>query len=470
MTWKRSALLAGITPWILAASAGLAAEPVAARGSRPWVTAYYAAWFWDGSPPDKLDVTAMTHLVFGRVAPGGGTLGGAPASVVFGAGSAGDRRVGPGAPNRSVEDYLIAKAHAAGTKVLLMLGGAGDGMGFVKSTEEPERRSTFVRNVVDYLVAHDYDGVDVDWEDALDSDGHRSLLLSLLTELRAEGARRPRYGPPREPILITFPGYALNVNVDLPVPSWKVTVASLVDQYNLMSYALGGFYPGWKTWFFCPISGASPATPYSLESTVDAYAKAGVPRAKIGIGIGLYGMNYAPQPAWAANTGYPANALVLKGIGVYRSTRPCISGVTGPAGNGRAIVDGSCRWDFLDEMGPRRPLDTSGGYHLQSNDIEWTAAIIALKYRGAGQYRWDDVAQQGYLLFPDGYQPPPDHKTYSRAGYLSFEDERSIEAKAQWVKRTGVGGAIIWTINYGVEDARTGANPLLDAVKKSFRR
>lgn len=448
----------------------LAAAGPAAGPRRPWVTAYYAAWFWDRSPPEAIDVKAFTHLVFGRVAPGGGTLGGDPGEVMPGAGTAHDPRKGPGAPERSVEDYLIGRVHAAGGKALLMLGGAGDGRGFIRSTEAAGVRARFVQNVVRYLATHDYDGVDVDWEDSLDSPAQRVLLLEFLRDLRAEAGRNPRFAPPRDPLLVTFPGFGLNVNTDLPVSHWKVEVASLVDQYNLMTYGQGAAYPGWKTWFFSALKGEGPSTPMSIRSTVDGYVRAGVPRSKIGIGIGLYGMNYAPQPAWQASTGYPAGAIVLRGTRVYRSVRACLSGTEGPSGAGRGLEDGSCRWDYVDEMGPRRSLATVGKGGLQLNDFDWTYAVIARRYREAGQYRWDEEAEQGYLVFPDGFQPvvAGSGTTYDRAGYLTFEDERSIEAKARYVRAAGLGGVIVWALNYGVTDARTGENPPMAAVKRSF--
>lgn len=60
-----------------------------------------------------------------------------------------------------------------------------------------------------------------------------------------------------------------------------------------------------------------------------------------------------------------------------------------------------------------------------------------------------------------------------RLGYLDNgerewdEDEQSIAAKGKFVKETGVGGTILWTINYGWLP-RTQTNPLMDAVKESF--
>jgi GH18 family chitinase len=54
-------------------------------------------------------------------------------------------------------------------------------------------------------------------------------------------------------------------------------------------------------------------------------------------------------------------------------------------------------------------------------------------------------------------------------GYLSFEDEQGILAKGQWVKANGIGGTIIWTINYGCTNKANGNNPLLTAVKNAFK-
>ena len=68
---------------------------------------YYAGWYWDqGYAPDQIDMTAMTHFVFGRVAPGGGSLGGVPGEIVPGAGSAHDPDASP-YPGTTVEDAAV---------------------------------------------------------------------------------------------------------------------------------------------------------------------------------------------------------------------------------------------------------------------------------------------------------------------------------------------------------------------------
>lgn len=392
----------------------------APSAAKPWVTGYYAGWFWDQMyPPEKVDMSAMTHFVFGRVAPGAGSGGGVAGQVVPMAGTAHEPRLAPGGV-LSVENYLIRRAHDAGIKALLMLGGDGaDGDGFLASTAAAVR-PTFVRNVVDYLVQHDYDGVDVDWENQLGTARAQQQLIALIDELRTEANSRARYRAPNAPVLITFPGYALNINYARVEP-WQVTVASKVDQYNLMSYGIGSTWngAGWHSWFSSPIFGASGTTPIDLASSIQMYVDAGVPRNRMGIGIGFYGIYFGPTIT-----------------GPRQSTR---------RNNIYEVNDVALRYSHLLALGYLDPVN----------------AI----------YHWDEEAQSSYMTYRDsgGYIPPaePGLPPRNPAGFLSYEDENSIAAKGAWVRDSGVGGTILWTINYGYLPA-TQRNPLLEAVKASF--
>lgn len=424
--------------FVLASSILLACSGEGDGGPRPgggrvidasgetWVTGYYAGWFWDWSyPPDQVEMDSMTHFVFGRVAPGGGSIGGSPGAVVPAAGTAHQAGLAPDGV-RSVEDYLVARAHASGTKALLMLGGDGaDGVGFLRSTTNATR-DDFVDAIVDYLVAHDYDGVDVDWENELEGndelgvsgDEAKRRLLALLDELRVEADARPRFQAPHDPVLITHPGYAVSINFLEPggrVEPWRVEVANRVDQYNLMSYGIGTAYSGggWGSWFSSPIGGASGTTPYDLETSLAAYVASGVPRAKLGIGIGFYGIYYGPS-------------------------------ITGP----------------------RQPTDDEPIF--ETNDVALSYAnLVADGYLDHGTEHWDPVAQVNYRSYPAPGFVPSTEPARNPAGFLSFETPASIAAKGAWVRDTGVGGAIVWTIGYGyLPDSQT--NPLLDAVREAF--
>lgn len=88
---------------------------------------------------------------------------------------------------------------------------------------------------------------------------------------------------------------------------------------------------------------------------------------------------------------------------------------------------------------------------------------------------WDDVSKSSYITYGTaGYVPAGDPDARP-AGYLSYETPRSIAAKADWVRETGLGGTIIWTIDYGYipgsgAGGTGGTNPLLSATKCSFLR
>ncbi|MBC6983773.1 glycoside hydrolase family 18 protein [Caulobacter sp. 17J80-11] len=402
----------------------VATVTVTAVPPTPWVTGYYAGWYWSSYPPEHVDMTAMTHFVFGRVAPGGGTLDGAPGEVVKGGGNSHDPGLSPDGV-RSVEDYLIKKAHDQGTKALVMIGGMGDGEGFLLSTTDA-MRPTFVRNLVDYLVAHDYDGVDLDWEDALegDEDLHvdaeeaRRRLKALIADLRQEAAKRPRYSGAGRQMLITFPGYAVSINFLEPggkVEQWQADVANAVDQYNLMSYGIGTTFNGggWDSWFSSPIFGATGTTPYDLDTSIKAYVATGVPRSKIGIGIGFYGIYFGP-----------------------------------------------------DITGPRQPTDNNEIWVFDDSSLSYRV-LVEKGYLSHGVRRWDEEAQSVYRSYGGGGYVPAVDPTSPPAGFLSYEDEQSIAAKGAWVRSTGVGGVILWTIDYGwLPESQT--NPLLAAVKQSF--
>jgi GH18 family chitinase len=400
----------------LVLSAGVA-SPAMAQGSGKWVTGYYGAWFWDVpdyQAPQHVDMTQMTHFVFGRIAPGGGDRsGGLPGEVVPGAGTAQNNRlVGPGAPTRTVEQYMIDRAHQVGTKALVMLGGDGDNTGFRRSTE-PAVRALFVKRLVDYLVARDYDGIDVDWEGIASNDtDSQQRLENLIADLRAEAATRTRYQDGK-PFLITYPAGMINLNID-HVLSHHVRLGQLVDQFNLMSYGMGWFGSGWHSTVFAPLTGNTPQRPMDIKSTIQKYVDAGIPRTKIGMGIGFYGMNYKPtftQPGQSTD-GYPMS-------------------------------------------------------HWSVNDVHWNYAMLHKHgYLSNGTYIYDSATQTSYRTYPGGYYPA----NRTESGYLSYEDPASIAAKGAFALSTregeGAAGTIVWMVNYGTTDGVN--NPLMHAVKKAF--
>ena len=360
----------------------------------PWVTSYYAGWFWDWAGTvqnalDRVDPTTFTHFVFGRYAPG--------------AGGALIEKAGTG--HTAAEQALINKVHNFNKSALMMVGGAGDGNNWLAATIDKNTRSIFIKNILDKCVQKDYEGVDIDWEEQLDNDTKRNQLIVFLEELRLEADKRDRYRPLNPSFIITFPGFCLNLNLD-KVGSWKVKVASLVDQYNLMSYNQNFAAGGWYSWLFNALKGHAQNYPTSVEGSINAYVAAGIDRKKLGIGLGLF-----------------------------------------------------CNGYKLPTTDIRQPQPQNNKWGTTDYTQTWAKWYIEGLYKSENQV-FDEQAQAYYYR----YNPPIDRETM-QLSILTNESLEDIALKGAWVRAGNCGGVIIWTENYGWVN---GSNPPMQAVKNAF--
>ncbi|MBI4427526.1 MAG: hypothetical protein HY562_00225, partial [Ignavibacteriales bacterium] len=242
-----------------------------------WVTAYYAGWsqgwFNNGVlPAQQIDYSAVTHIIhFSLVPQSDGSLDSNSNSI---------------RPNNAEE--LVSRAHEAGKKILICVGGWGTDARFRGATS-PLNLSSFVDNLIGFMSRHGYDGIDVDWEvlEATDAPQY-TLFIKLLRQRLDEITPRP---------LLTA------------AVIWQSSIfAALLDEFdqiNLMTYDLSGAWPGWVTWHNAPITDGSftfPSTGRPVPSAhgmVNVFRKAGIPLNKIGIGIDFYGY------VWKGGDGTP---------------------------------------------------------------------------------------------------------------------------------------------------------------------
>src|SRR5262249_48911072 len=153
-----------------------------------------------------------------------------------------------------------SRAHQAGRKGVLMLGGAGY-HNLLLSATSSANLSAFVANLLSTMSNLGYDGIDVDWEPLFDSD--KAQVLQFLTSLRAA----------RPGMLITFPvGW---VNANWGADPWFAQVAPLVDQFNMMTYQMADNWGGWVSWHQAALYGQAGNHPSSVSSSAQAYVAAG---------------------------------------------------------------------------------------------------------------------------------------------------------------------------------------------------
>lgn len=237
--------------------------PPPPAGSR-WVSGYYAGYQRSLYPEAEVDFSILTHLFVGAVLPQ--SNGGVDTTFYI------TNTQGP-----AMARTLATRAHQAGRKAVLMLGGAGthDAMASAASSAN---RATFVANLLKTMDDLGYDGIDVDWEPITATD--RPNLLALLQALRAA----------RPGMILTIPVGWVNTNFPGEVDSWYAQVAGVVDQMNVMTYSMAGPYGGWLSWHTSALFGHKGNTPSSVQSSADRYRAVGVPAAKLGIGIPFYGV------------------------------------------------------------------------------------------------------------------------------------------------------------------------------------
>lgn len=248
--------------------------------------------------------------------------------------------------------------------------------------------SAFITSLV-ALIDGGYDGIDIDWEPLEVAD--ESAAIAIANQVRAQ---RPN-------AIMTMPIGYININQPGDLSGYPA-IAAAYDQLNIMSYGMAGAWQGWKSWHSSPIYQQDSATPTSIDSTVTLYAGAGVAKAKLGVGIGFYGLCYT-------------------------------SPVTGPD-------------------------QALGGSQLAASDGTMSYANIMGSYYSDGAHQWDSFARAAYLSFtsPQGS---------AGCTYVSYDDSQSIGEKAAYIKAQGLGGVIMWEINEGYMPGASEKNPLLAAIR-----
>ncbi len=365
---------------IVRASASTA-TPRAPSDSSTWVMGYYAGFQSGTFPASEIKYDSLTHIAVGSVKPKpDGTL---------------DARFDKtGDEGTDIAKRIVKDAHRNGKKALLWVGGS-DSNDVWKAAASDENRKTFARNLLDLMDDLGYDGLDLDWEpiDAEDQDE----VLALVKELRSRD----------KDALLTLPVMWVASGKDRTSElAWYADVANYVDKIFVMTYSMTGTWSGWQSWFSSPLYGDTTKTPASIDSSVQAFRKAGVPRQQLGFGVGFYARCFVPP-------------------------------VTGPR------------------------MDIPSNYLWNVTNLPYSTVLEVLKDPEA-KYAWDTTARVPYIYRPTS------SKTSTYCSYLSYENEQSLQEKAQYLQKERLGGIIVWTLGLGyVEGAASDRQqPLIDALYK----
>lgn len=330
-----------------------------------WIAGYHVGYQSGTLPTSDINFNDITHLMIGAIVPN--TDGSLDTTFFI------DATNGPIWAHGAVD-----AAHAHGRKAILMIGGAGAITGWQGAASDTHRNA-FVTNLLSAVDTYAADGLDLDWE-PIDATNDAASLTALVQALRTA---RPN-------LILTMPVGAYNQNF-APGPGSDdanlfAALYPLLDQINVMSYGNAYDYSGWYSWFSSALAGEQGNYPIDISSSIADYESFGVPAAKLGVGIGAYGL--------------------------------CFKHVTAPR------------------------QATNSGDLVNGDDNTMTYAHIASAYVPSMTYAYDSIAHAPWLSHAT--QVGPEGCTY-----ITYENATSIIDKGAWVLANGLGGTIIWTIGEG---------------------
>ncbi len=323
----------------------------------------------------------------------------------------------------SFRQLLILKENFPHIKTLISIGGAEWSREFSNVALTQQSRSGFALSCIEFIQEYGFDGIDIDWEYPVSGgnednyrrpEDRRNYTL-LLEQLRMQlDILEHRTG--REYLLTA----SVPVNPVLMANYEMHLVHNYVDWLNVMAYDYFGHWDQGElaiTNFHTPLF-ADPDSPlpqnirstHTVEASINNYIQAGAPHEKINVCLAFYGRGYGN--------------VLNQNNGLYASFE-------GSAPEGTYEDGIFAYWDIADNYIERN------GY---------------LDY-------WHPMSKVPWLFNPhDGIM-------------ISYDNERSIREKAQFVKFRNLGGVCFWDFsldrNHGLIDVINEVIPVRVKVKKT---
>lgn len=196
-----------------------------------WSTGYYPTW--SSAPFTQIRWKSYTHMCYFALVPNasGGISGISAANA----------------------KNFVAEAHRNKVKAIICVGGDGTDGNFNTATANASTRTTLVRNIVAFVQANGFDGLDMDWESKSDNAARVKVFYDFHKELRDSLDR-----------IATRP--IMTAAIADWYPKCSAALLPLCEQLNAMSY-------------------------WSLVGAMDGFMKPlldlGIPKAKLGVGMGF---------------------------------------------------------------------------------------------------------------------------------------------------------------------------------------
>jgi len=257
--------------------------PPPATTSAKKVVGYYAAWAaYSGFTPDRIDCTKLTHINYSFANIGT------------------DLKIALGYPDIDPANFTklnALKQINPNLKTLISVGGWSWSGRFSDAALTDASRTAFADSCVDFIVNYGFDGIDIDWEypvaggvstNVRRPEDKQNFTL-LITKLRERLTARTSVTGKQ--YLLTIAGasgdwYINNTELSLIHP--------YLDYANIMTYDIHGPWDPY-TDFNAPLynnTDTSPQDKWSVDASVNAWLKTGIPADKLVVGVPFYGYKY----------------------------------------------------------------------------------------------------------------------------------------------------------------------------------
>jgi chitinase len=305
---------------------------------------------------------------------------------------------------------FVAAAHAKGVKALLSIGSWTGSVYFSDNIATSEKRTAFVKTIVDLAKQYKLDGIDFDWEypnSIGEGSNHRSPsdtanYLTFFKLLRAD--------PTGKNLILTAAVFTSPFLDATGNPSTDVSGFAILDWVVLMNYDV------WGPWSdlvgpVAPLADACapPGMAHGSATTaVASWEAAGMPKDKIILGVASYGRAWSVKKSDAYSSG------------ITIASDPPFDKAHTPAGDSWDGTPHTGVWFFQGLI--------RGGWLT-------TKGVAA---NGIG-YKFGSCSQTGYLYNP---------KTEVM---ITFDDTRAFAAKGSFIKAQGLRGFAVWEVagDYG---------------------
>jgi len=296
-------------------------------------------------------------------------------------------------------------------KVLLALGGWNDSAGskYSKLVASPANRRRFVEHAVKFLQQHNFDGLDLDWEYPVCWQVDCNKGSKADRDGFAAWVRELRAAFKPHGLLVTAAVSPSNKVVDkaYDIPS----LSRDLDYVSIMTYDYHGQWDK-MTGHNAPMyqHAEDDNMFFNVNFTVHHWLNGGLDRSKLILGMPMYGQSFTL--ASASENGL--NAPTYGG------------GIAGPSTRARGIL----------------------AYYEICQNVQ--------------SHGWKVIRD------PSGSMGP---YAYKGNQWVSFDDAAMIKHKANYIKKLGLGGAMIWALD--LDDFKNscgcGANPLLTTISRTLQ-